>query len=330
MIYPILISKSRIILGIAVAVLFQSQYATAQFTVPIYNWDFTQSTTDTVNGVTATLANPAGLGPHGYTFTGVGEGITILQPASIAVTGTYAIELVFSLDTNTGDYQRIIDFWNFTSDEGLYVYDDYFYFYDYDDTDVDLDNVPFMQDMTVRITRDAATKVVTLTLDGQFVWSFVDEFNYSVFDQPDNIMHFFEDDSGEHPAGIVKSIRVCTAPPAAAELSVNKLRPFPGTLVGKSSRAQTLTFTNTGEGPLTDLSVKRSGKHPGEFRLTRLSASTLAPNASATVKVIFNPRSPGRRRAVLQVTSNTDRVGIPVNGRALAGGPSQGSRLPSQ
>ena len=114
------------------------------------------------------------------------------------------------------------------------------------------------------------------------------------------------------------------------ELSVNKLRPFPRTLVGKSSRAQTLTFTNTGEGPLTDLSVKRSGKHPREFRFTRLPTSTLAPNASATVKVIFDPRSPGRRRAVLQVTSNTDLVEIPVNGYALKGPPSQGPRFPPQ
>lgn len=119
------------------------------------------------------------------------------------------------------------------------------------------------------------------------------------------------------------------------ELSVNQLRPFRKTPVGKSSRSQVLTFTNTGEGPLTDLSVKPSGKHPREFRLTLLSASTLAPNASATMKVTFTPRSPGRRRAVLEVTSNTDPVVIPVSGSAAgsthpAGGPSQGPRFPPQ
>ena len=205
---------SKLLLTIIAAVVLQSQTASAQFTVPVYNWDFTtQSTTDTINGVTATLANPGGLGPQGYTFTDSGEGVSVQQPASVAVTGTYAIELVFSLEMDTDDYQRIIDFQNFSTDEGLYVYGDDFYFYEYDDeTDLDLDNVPFMQDMTVRITRDAATKVVTLTLDGQFIWSFVDVFDHAVFSQANNVMGFFEDDTDEHPAGTVKSIRVFTKP----------------------------------------------------------------------------------------------------------------------
>jgi len=174
----------------------------------IYNWDFTQSATDTVNGVVATFGNPGGLGPQGYTFTDSGEGITVLQPPAVAVTGTYTIVLVFSLVQDTGGYQRIIDFQDYTTDMGLYVNDADFYFYDYDDSDLDLINVPFMQDMTFVITRNAATKVITGTLDGQQIWSFVDTGDFGVFNAASNVMHFFQDDSDEHPAGTVKSIRV--------------------------------------------------------------------------------------------------------------------------
>jgi hypothetical protein len=99
----------------------------------IYDWDFTQSATDSVSNLTATFGNPAGRDAQGYTFTNVGEGVSVLQTGADSVSGTYTIEMVFSLDAAIeDDYQRLIDFSNFANDEGMYAYDNYFYFYDYD------------------------------------------------------------------------------------------------------------------------------------------------------------------------------------------------------
>lgn len=87
----------------------------------VYHWNFTQSTTDLVSGVTAVLGNPAGLGPGGYTFTDLGEGVTVSQTGPTVVTDTYTIFMVFSLADNDAGYQRLIDFKDKNTDEGMYV-----------------------------------------------------------------------------------------------------------------------------------------------------------------------------------------------------------------
>ncbi|MDF1858613.1 MAG: hypothetical protein P1U87_00285 [Verrucomicrobiales bacterium] len=123
-----------------IAVLFLST-ATSRGEL-IYDWDFTQSATDSVSNLTATFGNPVGRDAQGYTFTDVGEGVSVLQTAADSVSGTYTIEMIFSLDSadvgkSMSRYQRLIDFSDFANDEGMYAYDNYFYFYDYDETDRD-------------------------------------------------------------------------------------------------------------------------------------------------------------------------------------------------
>lgn len=94
----------------------------------VYQWDFTVGATDLVSGVTATLANPGGLGSLGYSFASTGQGISVSQPADKAVTDTYTIVIIFSLTANNRNYQRIIDFKNKGSDEGVYARFDTFCF----------------------------------------------------------------------------------------------------------------------------------------------------------------------------------------------------------
>lgn len=193
-------------LAISILILSISSIAQAQL---VYQWDFTSvSNIDSINGVTATLANPAGLSAAGYTFTDVGEGISVNQPGGLAVSSTYTIELDFSLDDLPEDeYQRLIAFKDLTIDEGMYVYDDYFYFYD-ESPDDDTYTISPDEIVTFQLSRDGSTDRVTASLNGTELWSFIDSNGYAEFDDTNNIMHFFEDDSGEHPAGTVREIRV--------------------------------------------------------------------------------------------------------------------------
>ncbi len=79
---------------------------------------------------------------------------------------------------------------------------------------------------------------------------------------------------------------------------------FAATDVGSSSAAQTFTITNTGAANLTGLAVSKSGSHPGDFTLSALGATTLAPNASTTFAVAFAPTTSGTRHAVIAIASN--------------------------
>jgi hypothetical protein len=181
----------------------------------VYHWDFTQSTTDLVSGVTAVLGNPAGLGPGGYTFTDLGEGITVSQTGPTQVTDTYTIFMVFSLTDNDAGYQRLIDFKNKANDEGMYVYNDYFYFYS-DGPEIERTDFLPGQRIVMALRRDGATKVVSCVVNGRPLWSFVDLGDESsegvgIFSTANNLMRFFEDDSNpssEHPAGTVSKIRI--------------------------------------------------------------------------------------------------------------------------
>ena len=203
--------KARI--AIFFFLLFTGSVVQAQL---VYHWDFTSgSTIDSINGVAATLANPVGLSAAGYSFTNEGDGITINQPGGLAVSSTYTIEMDFSLEIFEDEYQRLIDFNDFSTDAGMYVYDDYFYFYD-ESPDDDTYTISTDERVTFRISRDGSTNLVTATLNGTELWSFTDSSGYAEFSGTNNIMHFFEDESDEHPTGTVSEIRVfasATAPP---------------------------------------------------------------------------------------------------------------------
>lgn len=175
--------------------------------VEVYRWDFTQSTTDLVSGATAVLGNPAGLGPGGYTFTNIGEGISVSQTGPAQVTDTYTIFMVFSLTENDAGYQRLIDFKDKGTDEGMYVYNDYFYFYS---DGPDFERTDFLpgQRIVMALRRNGATKVVSCVVNGRPLWSYVDSNDEGVFSTANNLMRFFEDNGSEHPAGTVSKIRI--------------------------------------------------------------------------------------------------------------------------
>lgn len=192
--------------GIAAAlVLTAGSLRPAAEAAEVYHWDLTQSTTDLVNSRQIVPGDPGGLGPGGYTFSG-GQGLSFSQ-AGAEVTDTYTIFLVFTLTDNDAGYQRIIDFKNKATDQGMYVRDDFFYFFS-EGPRIETPTFVPNQRLVMALRRDGATKLVSCVVNGRPLWSFVDANDEGVFDALFNQVRFFEDDGSEHPAGTVSKIRI--------------------------------------------------------------------------------------------------------------------------
>ena len=88
---------------------------------------------------------------------------------------------------------------------------------------------------------------------------------------------------------------------------------FSNQLVGTTSSAQTVTFTNNSTASVTISSVGLTGSHPGDFSKTAdtCSGATLAPAHTCTISVSFTPTANGGRSANL--TTIHDGVGSPQN-----------------
>jgi hypothetical protein len=76
--------------------------------------------------------------------------------------------------------------------------------------------------------------------------------------------------------------------------------------VNTNSSSTPLTFTvrNLGTANLTGLAITNAGSHPGNFVTSALGATALAPGASTTFTVTFQPSATGSRSAILRLASN--------------------------
>jgi len=79
---------------------------------------------------------------------------------------------------------------------------------------------------------------------------------------------------------------------------------FGNVLLGSSSETRIFTITNGGTADLTGLAITKDGSHPGDFTVSALGATTLAPGASTTFTVICTPTVLDSRSAVLHIASN--------------------------
>jgi hypothetical protein len=100
---------------------------------------------------------------------------------------------------------------------------------------------------------------------------------------------------------------------------------FPNTTVGATSAPQGVTITNTGTTPLT---LALTGAF--EFPMTSTCPASLAPRASCTAFVAFQPQSAGTRTGTLFISSNAPTspnsvslagVGVPIPTGALVANP---------
>lgn len=85
---------------------------------------------------------------------------------------------------------------------------------------------------------------------------------------------------------------------------------FPATAVGSPTNPQMFTITNSGTGPIgSPIVFMLKGPSPGDYQLgTNTCGSGLAPAASCTVDVRFNPTVAGPRNADLEVSA----AGVPT------------------
>ena len=85
----------------------------------------------------------------------------------------------------------------------------------------------------------------------------------------------------------------------AVNLSPTSLN-FSGQSVSTTSAAQTVTLTNSGNGPLGNLTIVASG----DFAQTNNCSNSVAASNSCTINVTFTPTAPGNRTGALTLTDN--------------------------
>jgi hypothetical protein len=120
-------------------------------------------------------------------------------------------------------------------------------------------------------------------------------------------------------SGFDTSFALVAAPPKGGEIAVfngaNTAAPeerqsgvgrfvFPNTLAGQSSPPQSFTIQNTGEFPLTNLSVSVTGVNAAEFVISPLQTTMLLTNTSTTFTVTYSPTAAATRTAMLEISSN--------------------------
>lgn len=167
------------------------------------------------NGGPSLTPSGGTLSASGYTFA-PNQGLSLSN--ALANGGNYSIDLTFSL-TDLSGYRKLLDFKNLGSDDGLYLLNGQLNFFP---VVTGPTVIAPNQSVTVDLTRNAATQVVTGSLNGVQQFSFTDTGNIAVFDQPGALINFFEDDNvtGQREAsgGMVTRITL-NAPPAVPEAS---------------------------------------------------------------------------------------------------------------
>ncbi|QDT00843.1 tail fiber protein [Adhaeretor mobilis] len=177
-------------------------------TAPVHSYE--------LNGTYADSFGGPDLVPLGGTLVGSGyefennEGLTLLSASNDP--GEYTIELEFSyVAYDQGNpYQKIIDFKDRGSDNGLYALNDTLVFYESGQVAVSGSVFTANTLHNLVFSRDAVTDEIAAYVDGTLLWTYVDSSDQSVFSGPDQIMRFFENESGpsESEAGFVERIRI--------------------------------------------------------------------------------------------------------------------------
>lgn len=105
------------------------------------------------------------------------------------------------------------------------------------------------------------------------------------------------------------------APPTGT-LSASSIQ-FPPTVLGQTTAPQTITLTNSGDEPLTALSIQAAG---AGFSANTTCAATVAPHSSCTIAVRFAPATVGLLGGQLVVadTLRTQTVSLSGEGEAPA------------
>lgn len=111
------------------------------------------------------------------------------------------------------------------------------------------------------------------------------------------------DDAGNTPQTVPMTGVGTPAPAPKVSLSASSLT-YAAQQVGTSSGSQSVTVTNIGDGTLNIASILTGPPNATDYTLTNGCAATLAPAASCTLGVVFNPVAPGTRVSTVTVTDD--------------------------
>ena len=114
-------------------------------------------------------------------------------------------------------------------------------------------------------------------------------------------------------------------PPAAPIVSLDSpCYTFDKQTVGTTSTPRFLVLTNIGTANMTVGTVYLRGMNPGDFAINSGCPSTLAPNASCTIKITFTPTQVGPRVAQVMIPDNA--IGNPHNNTVTGAGVAAANR----
>lgn len=171
---------------------------------PSHVYDLNGSLADALGGPAITNSLGGTLGANGVTFN-ANQGLSL---SDVLSSTTYSIETQFSL-ANLGEYRKIIDFKNRTSDNGLYNRSGKLTFFNAlgtgSEAAITADTLTHLV-----VTRDGATNAFTGYINGVSQFSFIDTDGEGIFSGPNSIAYFFTDDirtGSEASPGFVDYLR---------------------------------------------------------------------------------------------------------------------------
>lgn len=133
------------------------------------------------------------------------------------------------------------------------------------------------------------------------------------------VVRVASNDSDENPFDIVVSgtgflpfPEIVIEQPLRSNLIDGKANRKFGTVPVGNSKTMTFTIRNTGNAPLSSLSVSLKGAQSSDYSVNQPSIRTLNPGKTTTFRVVFKPKAKGNRLAELRVKSN-DRDENPFN-----------------
>ncbi len=193
----------------------------------VHAYSLNGSPADAFGGPAATL-NGGTFGTTGYAFN-TGTGLSFDLESTLAT--DYSIAMRFSLDNLSG-YRKLIDFVNRASDNGFYNLNSALDFYP-----VAAGSTTYLpgQEISVVLTRDGATGLVSAYLNGVLQLSFTDSSNLAVATTAGGFAHFnlFQDDlvtsGGEASSGFADEVNFFQGALTAAEVP-GALIPEPATV----------------------------------------------------------------------------------------------------
>ncbi len=102
--------------------------------------------------------------------------------------------------------------------------------------------------------------------------------------------------------------------PSSPRLRVPRVRRFPATPVGRSSRRVAVRVASIGDAAANGIRVGLRGAGTRHFRATQTRTRRLFPGQTTIYSVVYRPRGAGRHRAAAIVSSNAPNVMTQLSG----------------